>query len=65
MESFVLKQHFTKLTLREIRIRNIPLSLLLHWVSSLATKTCNPKFILSTRNAGMEDGAESEGMAKQ
>jgi len=27
--------------------------------------TFNPKFILSTRNAGREDGAETGGMANQ
>ena len=35
------------------------------WRHQPTHKTFNPKFILSTRNAGMGDGAETEGMANQ
>ena len=33
------------------------------WGHQSTHKTFNPKFILSTRNAGMLDGAETEGIA--
>ena len=35
------------------------------WRHQPTHKTFNPKFILSTRNAGMGDGAEIEGKANQ
>ena len=33
-----------------------------HWSTH---KNFNPNFVLSTRNAGTKDGAETEGIAKQ